>query len=122
MNFKTKSTLYTRILPYLRPHRTQLALYLAITLAATLLELLVPCPMKILVDSVLGGHPLPAAVERIGGPVVKQDKIVLLAITVLAGIGLKLLLSLLKVCNSFISVTVRQKIVLELKSTLFDRL
>ena len=29
MNFKMKSTLYTRILPYLWPHRTQLALYLA---------------------------------------------------------------------------------------------
>jgi ATP-binding cassette, subfamily B, bacterial len=122
MNFKTKPTLYTRVLPYLWPHRTQLALYLGITFSATLLELLAPWPMKILVDSVVGDHPLPAAVGSIALPVVKDNKIALLTITVLAGLGLKLVLSLLKVCNSFISVTVRQKIVLELKSTLFYHL
>jgi ATP-binding cassette, subfamily B, bacterial len=122
MNLKTKSALFTGLLPYLWPHRTQLALYLGITFSATLLELLGPWPMKILVDSVLGDHPLPGAFEQMARPVVNNSKIALLAITVLAGIGLKLVLSLLKVCNSFISVTVRQKIVLELKSTLFYHL
>ncbi len=105
MNLKTKSALFTGVLPYLWPHRTQLALYLGITFSATLLELLGPWPMKILVDSVLGDHPLPGALEQMARPVLNNSKIALLAITVLAGIGLKLVLSLLKVCNSFISVT-----------------
>jgi ATP-binding cassette, subfamily B, bacterial len=48
-----------RILAYARPHRLQLIIFTLVSLALIAVSLLQPWPMKILVDNVVGGKPLP---------------------------------------------------------------
>jgi ATP-binding cassette, subfamily B, bacterial len=48
-----------RILGYARPHRLRLVLFALVSLALIGASLLQPWPMKILVDNVIGGKPLP---------------------------------------------------------------
>src|SRR5438128_10734841 len=52
--------LYQRLLRQARPYWLHLAVLSGLGLLASPLALLNPVPLKIVVDSVLGGHPLPA--------------------------------------------------------------
>jgi ATP-binding cassette subfamily B protein len=52
--------------PYLRPHRPALAGGLVALVAATLFQLLEPWPLKVIVDNVLGGEPLPELLSPLG--------------------------------------------------------
>jgi ATP-binding cassette, subfamily B, bacterial len=54
-------TIIRRTFSYLRPHRIRLAAALGQVLVLSALELARPWPLKIVIDSVLGGAPLPAA-------------------------------------------------------------
>jgi ABC-type multidrug transport system fused ATPase/permease subunit len=62
-----------RLLRYLWPHWRDLAIVLSTTALTVGLDLLRPWPTKLLVDQVLGGEPLPAALDRLArwlpGPV-----------------------------------------------------
>jgi ATP-binding cassette subfamily B protein len=55
----TDSTLYKRLLAQARPYWPHLGILFAVGLLTTPIALLVPIPLKIVVDSVLGTHPLP---------------------------------------------------------------
>ena len=48
-----------RMLAYAAPHRLWLMLFMLVSLALIAVSLLQPWPMKILVDNVVGGKPLP---------------------------------------------------------------
>jgi ATP-binding cassette subfamily B protein/subfamily B ATP-binding cassette protein MsbA len=56
---------YGRLLRYLRPYWRGRALIVAVTLLSIGFGLLQPWPMKILLDNVLGGQPLPETLARI---------------------------------------------------------
>jgi ATP-binding cassette subfamily B protein len=114
----SRASFYRRLLPYLWPHRRQIGLYLCLTLAIAAVELLSPWPMKLLVDSVVGSQPLPGPLRRLWA----GDKIALLVAVVVGGLALKLLVSIIRIVTSFISVRMRQRIVLDLKCSLFDHL
>jgi ATP-binding cassette subfamily B protein len=60
--------LYRRLLVEARPYWPHIAGILLITLLSTPVSLLIPLPLKIAVDSVLGSHPLPTFLE----PVIPQ--------------------------------------------------
>jgi ATP-binding cassette, subfamily B, bacterial len=60
--------LYRRLLAEARPYWPHIAGILLITLLSTPVSLLIPLPLKIAVDSVLGSHPLPTFLE----PVIPQ--------------------------------------------------
>src|SRR2546426_5999195 len=57
--------LYRRLLRQARPYWLHLAGLLGIGLLASPLALLDPVPLKIVFDSVLGSHPLPAYVRAV---------------------------------------------------------
>ena len=86
--------LLLRVLPYVRPYSRLAILSVAATIASVGLGLLLPWPLKIVVDSVLGSRPLPAfLIDRFGG----VDRLTMLTIAVLAGLTFTLLVNALAV-------------------------
>src|SRR5256885_3927666 len=77
--------LYRRLLRQARPYWLHLAGLFGIGLLASPLALLDPVPLKIVFDSVLGSHPLPAYVRAIMPSAVGGS-----ARALLVGIGLRL--------------------------------
>ena len=120
MSPRGRGSLYARLVPYLWPHRAQIGLYLCLTLVIAGTELLSPWPMKLLVDSVVGNEPLPGSLRSLWSP--GADKLGLLVAVVAGGLALKLLVSVVRIATSFISVRMRQRVVLDLKCLLFDHL
>jgi ATP-binding cassette subfamily B protein len=112
--------LYRRIVPYLWPHRARLAGYLAITVLVTGLELLIPWPLKLLVDSVLRDGPWPAVFPALVPGLPALPKFVLIVIIVLAGLVLRFVISALGVLGSYVFTATRLGIVLGLRSDLFQ--
>jgi len=64
----TDLALYRRLWREARPYWPHLAGMFLLSLLATPIALLVPLPMKIIVDSVLGSHPLPRLVDTLLPP------------------------------------------------------
>jgi ABC-type multidrug transport system fused ATPase/permease subunit len=122
MRSAVKSHLWIRVFDCLSPHRSELGVYLAVTVFAAVLELLAPWPMKIIVDSVIGAQPLPYSQGRQWLLRLAQDKLFLLIAVIVAGLVLKIFISLFRLYSASISVRMRQHIVLRLKADLFDRL
>src|SRR5213594_3033626 len=58
-------TLYRRLILEARPYWPHVLAFLVLNLLATPLALLVPVPLKIAVDSVIGSRPLPRAMQMI---------------------------------------------------------
>jgi ABC-type multidrug transport system fused ATPase/permease subunit len=107
-----------RVLRYLRPHARAALISVIATVVVSLLALLEPWPLKVLFDSVLGSHPLPAPLEPILGPLA-GDKTALLLVMVASGFGLTLVNNALRVLNSYFETSVSQGMVLDFRSDLF---
>src|ERR1043165_2229202 len=116
----TGPSLLKRLWPLLQPYRARFGAYFGIVCVSTALGLLAPWPMKIVVDSVIGDRPLPLGLGPIAPHWLSATKLRLLVGTIAAGIALKAVVSLLQIRASTISVTVRQRVVLDLKSKLLD--
>ena len=58
----------------LRPYRGWLAIILAAMLVETAMSLAGPWPLKIVLDSVIGHHPMPHWVARLLGPNIADHK------------------------------------------------
>jgi ATP-binding cassette subfamily B protein/subfamily B ATP-binding cassette protein MsbA len=56
-----------RLLRYARPHWRGLAILVATMLANIALDLLRPWPLKLVIDNVLGGHPIPGVLASLPG-------------------------------------------------------
>ncbi len=107
-----------RVLPYLRPHWRLAAVVVAVIFLLTAVGLLAPWPLKILVDSVLGSHPLPSFLTPFLGSWVHHPASVL-AFAVLSGLGLTLLSNALHVLNSYVHTGLEQRMILDFRSDLF---
>jgi len=108
--------LLLRVLPYVRPYSRLAILSVAATIASVGLGLLLPWPLKIVVDSVLGSRPLPAfLIDRFGG----VDRLTMLTIAVLAGLTFTLLVNALAVAMSYVNTRLEQGIILDFRSDLF---
>ena len=108
--------LLLRVLPYVRPYSRLAALSVCATVASVGVGLLLPWPLKIVVDSVLGSRPLPAWLnDRFGG----LDRVSLLAVAVLAGLTFTLLVNGLAVGMSYVNTRLEQGIILDFRSNLF---
>jgi ABC-type multidrug transport system fused ATPase/permease subunit len=110
---------FVRVLRYVRPFRGKAAASVAMTLLVAGLGLLAPWPLKILFDSVLGPHPVPAAVQPLLAPW-QDDRLALLLAIVLAGFALTLVSNLLKVLSSHVDTRLAQGMVLNFRSDLFQ--
>jgi ABC-type multidrug transport system fused ATPase/permease subunit len=108
--------LLLRVLPYVRPYSRLAVLSVCATVAAVVIGLLLPWPLKIVVDSVLGSRPLPAFLnDRLGD----VDRGTLLILAVLAGLTFALLVNGLGVAMSYVNTRLEQGIILDFRSDLF---
>src|SRR4029453_6360510 len=107
--------LLLRVLPYVRPYSRLAALSVCATVASVGVGLLLPWPLKIVVDSVLGSRPLPAVLnDRLGS----ADRVTVLALAVLAGLTFTLLVNGLSVAMSYVNTRLEQGIILDFRRDL----
>jgi ATP-binding cassette subfamily B protein len=114
--------LHRRLLAEARPYRAHLAGLFAVSLLAAPLALLVPLPLQVTVDSVIGGRPLPAPLAR-SVPAAWQatpDRVLLLVAGLV--LALTLLVQLQDLAAWAWRTWVGERLVLELRAKLFDRL
>jgi ATP-binding cassette subfamily B protein len=105
-----------RILPYLRPYWKLAVFALVLTLLAALFSLLLPWPLALMFDSVLGDRPLPGALNSLFGSVGKVPLIVLLAVS---AVGLSAMQGVFGLLEQYITAKVDQYMTLEFRSDLF---
>lgn len=108
-----------RVLRYVKPFRRLAVVSVVTTFVVAGLGLAGPWPLKILFDSVLGSHPLPAIVKPLLQPLIDQ-KYMLLLVVVLGGFGLTALTNALKVVSSQVETRLSQGMILNFRSDLFQ--
>jgi ABC-type multidrug transport system fused ATPase/permease subunit len=105
-----------RVLPYLRPYGLLAILSAVVTLTAVGVGLLVPWPLKLVIDNVLGAESIPPSLARwVGG----TDRGTMLAAAVCGGLILSLLANALAVATSYLKTRLEQGIIIDFRSDLF---
>ncbi|HVA39767.1 MAG TPA: ABC transporter transmembrane domain-containing protein, partial [Candidatus Binataceae bacterium] len=102
-----------------RPHLGRLALAVVCVMLAAALEVLKPWPLKVVIDNVLRGTPLSAAWPA------RAARLSPANLLIAACIGLVVLytvLGLINVFNNYISISIGQRMVNDLRAELFDHL
>jgi ATP-binding cassette subfamily B protein/subfamily B ATP-binding cassette protein MsbA len=102
----------------LRPYWKLAAMSAALIVLGALVGLLVPWPLKLLFDNVLGDRPLPPALAWLLGPLA-GDRSRLLLVAVLAGLGLVIFQNALSVLDNYVNTKLDQNMVLDFRSDLF---
>lgn len=116
-------TLYRWLLGYGLPYRLSFVIFVGLMILEILVGLLVPWPMKILVDNVLGGETMPAWLESLintfslGG-----GKVALLVAVCVGGLIIGLLSELVSLGHTQLQVNIGQRMVLDLQRNLFAHL
>jgi ABC-type multidrug transport system fused ATPase/permease subunit len=108
---------FKRVLPYLRPYWKLALLSLIFTFLTAGFSLLLPWPLALTFDSVLGEAPLPGILAPLFGSVERLTLLVLLA---LAGLGLVAGQGIVQVLDHYILTKVEQRMVLDFRSDLFQ--
>ncbi len=108
--------IYAQVMSEMRRHTGRLALAVGEVLVISALEVLKPWPLKIVIDSVLGGaKPQLTWLQGI-------SPARLLPLACLALIALYLCLSLLQVSNNYLTISIGQRMVNDLRARLFNHL
>ena len=103
-----------RALHFLRPYARLAACSVLLTFLCSVAALLVPWPLKLVVDHVLEQHPLPGAFERLG-----LSRTGLLLAAVIGGLLVALATNLLHVLSNYINTKIDQYLTLDFRSHLF---
>jgi ATP-binding cassette subfamily B protein len=111
-------TYLLRVLPYVRPYWQLTAASILLTIAAAMFGLLSPWPLKILVDNVIGQAPLPAREADILGAIATH-RLLLLALTVTAGLAIAIIGGALHVLNSYVNTKLEQRVIADFRGDLF---
>ena len=107
-----------RVLRYLRPYRALGAISVFLTLCSSLAALLVPWPLKIVVDNVLQKQPLhPTLAWLIGDFAANQVQLLLFA--VVAGLLVVATVNTIHVLSNYVNTKIDQYITLDFRSHLF---
>jgi len=119
MRGHTDFALYRRLLRQVRPYWPHLGGILLLSLLSSPLALLTPLPLKIVVDSVIGSHPVPgffgALVPEAATP--SDSTVLLFAVGLI--IVVAVLRELLKLAVSFLRMYSGTKLVLDFRAQLF---
>lgn len=108
-----------RILPYLRPYGRLAGGSSLLMVVSAAVSLLAPWPLKILVDSVLGPHPVPAVLAPVLG-VLADDRYAILIAVAVAGLAIALLENGLALLGSYVNSKLELLMVLDLRSDMFQ--
>jgi len=115
----TDLALYRRLLREAWPYRPHIAGLFLLSLLSTPIALLVPLPMKIIVDSVIGSHPLPRLVDALLPPAM-HSKSALLALMVALLVAIALVSQLKELGVSLLRTYTGEKLVLGFRGRLFS--
>jgi ATP-binding cassette subfamily B protein len=110
---------FLRTLPYLRPYWRQAVISGGLTILISLAGLLAPWPVTLLIDSVLGDHPLPSVLQLVPG-LATAGRHTLLIWMVLASVGVILLQNGLKVLDGYVQTKLQQGMILDFRAALFQ--
>src|SRR5437763_673011 len=99
-----KMQYFRRSLQYLRPYSRLAAASSVVLVAAALIGLLAPWPLKVVIDHALGHQPLPGWFARLLGPAA-GNKITLIVLAVIAGFVINFTGDALTVLDSFLNTT-----------------
>jgi len=108
--------LYRRLLRQARPYWLHIGLIFVLDLLGTPLALLIPLPLKVAVDSVIGSKPIPAL---LGSFISLRSKFSLLLFAVLLLVGLALIRQLQELASSLMHTYTGEKLVLAFRAQLF---
>ena len=111
-------TTVRRILGYLRPYWLLAFASVALVLVAVGASLLAPWPLKILIDHVLTGQPLPSWLGRVIS-LPESDRSGWLLVSVLGGLAVALLANTVTVVSNYVNARLEQWMVLDFRSDLF---
>jgi len=109
-------------LSFLRPYRERVLAISILSIAEIGLAALAPWPLKIVVDSVLGGHPLPEFFAVLVPSMVGSSTVALLVIVVVAGLLLQITNELVRMIQTQLQVDTGQRIVYSLRAKLLAHL
>jgi ABC-type multidrug transport system fused ATPase/permease subunit len=109
-------------LSFLRPYRARVAAIAILALTEIGLAALSPWPLKIVVDSVLGGHPVPDWFAVLIPSRVGASAVALLVIVVVAGLLLQIAHELVRMIDTQLQVDTGQRIVYNLRAKLLEHL
>ncbi|HWP58458.1 MAG TPA: ABC transporter ATP-binding protein [Candidatus Acidoferrales bacterium] len=111
--------LYRRLFSEAKPYRWHIGGILFVSLLSTPLSLLVPLPLKIVVDSVLGSHPLPASLEALLPEKISRSADALLLFAAGLTIGIAFFIGLQRVATLWLRVYTGEKLTLAFRAKLF---
>jgi ATP-binding cassette subfamily B protein/subfamily B ATP-binding cassette protein MsbA len=109
---------FLRAIRFLRPYRTQAVYSVILLILGALVSLLLPWPLKWIIDSVLGDQPLPRVLQGlVGSPADNPGR----ALFLLAGLGFLFVLvqNGITVVSSYVNTTIDQGMTLDVRSGLF---
>jgi ATP-binding cassette subfamily B protein len=112
---------FTWSLAHLKPYKARVVTVSVLSLAEIGLAALAPWPLKLVVDSVLGSHPLPAMLGRLATPFAASSAALLIAI-VIAGMLLQIATELARVAHTQLQVEMGQRVVYDLRAQLLKHL
>lgn len=112
--------LFRRILQQARPYWPQLAVVLALGLLATPLALLLPLPLKIVVDSVIGNQPLPGFLSAVVPDGLTASQGALLGFAVVLMFAVTFLNLLQTLTSNVLREFIGERMVLDFRSRLFE--
>ena len=104
---------------YARPYWKLAISSIVLVFLGAAASLLQPWPLKILVDNVLGDHPLPGFLDRWLGPIA-DDQYKLLIFAVLGGLAVTIFFNAMSVGENYVNTSLDQRMVLDFRSDLFQ--
>jgi ABC-type multidrug transport system fused ATPase/permease subunit len=109
-------------LGFLRPHWRRAVAVVALSLLEIGLVALAPWPLKLIVDQVLGGRPLPEGLARLTPAAVTGSAIALLVAFVLAGLIIQVAGEVVRVVHTQMQTRIAQGVVYSLRRELLSHL
>ncbi|MGE0159904.1 MAG: ABC transporter ATP-binding protein [Gemmatimonadales bacterium] len=109
-------------LGFLRPYRRQAAAIVALSLLEVALAALAPWPLKVIVDHVLGGMPLPEGLAAVTPVWIAGSAVTLLVAVVIAGLAIQVLNEIVRMTHTQMQVRVAQRVVYTLRGRLLAHL
>ncbi|MDE2906554.1 MAG: ABC transporter ATP-binding protein [Acidobacteriota bacterium] len=107
---------------FLRPYRARVAAVLGLSLVEIGLATAAPWALKLIVDSVLGGQPLPAPLVAALPFVADLGAVALLALFAAGGLAIELSAEAVRLAHTQIEVDMGQRVVHDLRSRLLEHL
>ena len=108
-----------KVFKYLQPYWTLGIISAIVTFLQAGVALLIPWPLKFLIDNVLGGQPMPSILARFLG-FLPDNPFTLLILVVAAGLWLTLSENGLNVVSGYVTTRLKQGMILDFRSDLFQ--